>query len=318
MTTFIDAMRRARHWLALGICLLATSASPVAQAEIRYYHTDALGSVAAISDEAGNIVEHRELDPYGLQSTPTLKDGPNFTGHVADAQTGLVQMQDRYFDPELGRFVSVDAVTPLRGGPQQFNRYAYANNNPATNVDPDGRSGFHFFASGIEPVLHARMAYDQYQAGRLSPVLAAQYFRGMGAVASDYLEEVRGVIRQDKAGLERERRNGVARAWADERRLVMAEGEGTRRWTSAQIEELISTGRISGFIGHHINSVNANPEIAGLGDNVKFVTLDEHRANHQGNWRNATSGPLLDRSIGLPGKIRKVIQSGTRMFRRTK
>ena len=58
-----------------------------------------------------------------------------------DAQTGLTYMQQRYYDPAVGSFLSVDPVGPLSGGVNQFGRYHYANNNPYRYNDPDGRIG---------------------------------------------------------------------------------------------------------------------------------------------------------------------------------
>lgn len=49
-------------------------------------------------------------------------------------------MQQRYYDPVIGRFDSVDAVTALQGGPQHFNLYDYAFNNPFGFTDLDGRA----------------------------------------------------------------------------------------------------------------------------------------------------------------------------------
>jgi RHS repeat-associated protein len=106
---------------------------------VRYIHTDALGSVVAVSDEAGNIVERREYEPFGAQLTPVLVDGPGYTGHVQDSATGLTYMQQRYYDPQIGRFLSVDPVTAYGGDPRHFNRYPYAFNNPYRFTDPDGR-----------------------------------------------------------------------------------------------------------------------------------------------------------------------------------
>jgi hypothetical protein len=48
-------------------------------------------------------------------------------------------MQQRYYDPQLGRFLSVDPVTAYGGDMRHFNRYAYAYNNPYRFTDPDGR-----------------------------------------------------------------------------------------------------------------------------------------------------------------------------------
>ncbi|MEN5118215.1 RHS repeat-associated core domain-containing protein [Luteimonas sp. TWI662] len=120
--------------------LLATiCASPVAaQTVVRYVHTDSLGSVVALTDEAGNVVERREYEPYGAQLTPALADGPGYTGHVQDAATGLIYMQQRYYDPSISVFLSVDPVTAYERPLAGFSRYRYAANNPYKFSDPDG------------------------------------------------------------------------------------------------------------------------------------------------------------------------------------
>jgi RHS repeat-associated protein len=58
---------------------------------------------------------------------------------VNDADTGLVYMQQRYYDPIAGRFLSQDPVTTDADTGSAFNRYAYAQNNPYRYTDPDGR-----------------------------------------------------------------------------------------------------------------------------------------------------------------------------------
>src|SRR5690606_5430220 len=82
-----------------------------------------------------------EYEPYGKLVGAAMEDGPGYTGHMADAATGLVYMQQRYYDPTIdGRFPSVDPVTPISPG-GTFNRYWYANANPYKFTDPDGRLG---------------------------------------------------------------------------------------------------------------------------------------------------------------------------------
>jgi RHS repeat-associated protein len=105
---------------------------------IQYQHTDALGSPVARTNTAGAIVSRTKYEPYGKTAqgaTPTI----GFTGHVNDADTGLVYMQQRYYDPVAGRFLSIDPVTTDANTGSSFNRYAYANNNPYKYIDPDGR-----------------------------------------------------------------------------------------------------------------------------------------------------------------------------------
>lgn len=119
------------------ITLLAVSTISSAQS-VRYIHTDALGSSVAASNSRGQVIERREYEPYGAQLLPGLSDGPGYTGHVQDAATGLTYMQQRYYDPRIGRFLSVDPVTADSIG-GNFNRYWYANNSPYKFTDPDGR-----------------------------------------------------------------------------------------------------------------------------------------------------------------------------------
>ncbi|NZA26116.1 hypothetical protein H0E84_06935 [Luteimonas sp. SJ-92] len=123
-----------------ALCLLCWLAQPAHAAEtVRYIHTDALGSVVAVTDTSGAVIERREYEPYGAQLSPAVADGPGYTGHVQDAATGLTYMQQRYYDPGIGVFLSVDPVTALGNPVGQFHRYRYANGNPYSFIDPDGR-----------------------------------------------------------------------------------------------------------------------------------------------------------------------------------
>jgi uncharacterized protein RhaS with RHS repeats len=56
-------------------------------------------------------------------------------------------MQQRYYDPIAGRFLSVDPVTTDSGSGGHFNRYVYAENNPYKFKDPDGRAVVAFYAN---------------------------------------------------------------------------------------------------------------------------------------------------------------------------
>ena len=76
-------------------------------------------------------------------SSAALEDKPGYTGHLEDRDIGLTYMQQRYYDPVIGRFYSNDPVDMQghiqKGNPTMgFNRYAYANNNPYKYTDPDG------------------------------------------------------------------------------------------------------------------------------------------------------------------------------------
>ena len=105
----------------------------------KYQHTDALGSPVAVTIADRTVLEKSEYEPYGKLLNRPAKNGPGFTGHVLDAATGMNYMQQRYYDPQIGRFLSVDPVTADGNTGSNFNRYWYANNNPYKFTDPDGR-----------------------------------------------------------------------------------------------------------------------------------------------------------------------------------
>ncbi len=131
------AMRMLISWC---LVVLAASASPAQAQQVIYMHTDALGSVVLETDANRETVGLRsEYEPYGLMLAGSINNEPGYTGHVQDTATGLVYMQQRYYDPSIGRFLSVDPVSANRHRGSNFNRYWYADNNPYRFTDPDGR-----------------------------------------------------------------------------------------------------------------------------------------------------------------------------------
>jgi len=72
-------------------------------------------------------------------------------------------MKARYYDPVALRFLSPDPVYVDSGTGGNFNRYWYANNNPYTYTDPDGR---HPTGTRIDPAL-ARQRYESIGGGHV-------------------------------------------------------------------------------------------------------------------------------------------------------
>jgi RHS repeat-associated protein len=107
--------------------------------DAKFHHTDALGSPIAVTNQAGTVIERNDYEPYGAVIGKPNYQGIGYTGHVQDAATGLTYMQQRYYDPQVGLFLSVDPVTAYGSPVGMFNRYRYANSNPYRFIDPDGR-----------------------------------------------------------------------------------------------------------------------------------------------------------------------------------
>jgi RHS repeat-associated protein len=104
-----------------------------------YFHVDHQGTPIARSDAWGTVFERTRRQSFGQPLVGPLKNGPGYTGHMEDPGTGLVYMQQRYYDPAIARFLSVDPVGPLEDAKGHFGRYHYALNNPYKYTDPDGR-----------------------------------------------------------------------------------------------------------------------------------------------------------------------------------
>jgi len=136
----------------LVIALLGASLSTAISAtrdEVVLYLNNAQGSAVAAFDENANVCWEETFTPYGRKQVledsfqrtgcGTVAEERGFTGHVEDNEIDLVYMQQRYYDPTSGRFLSMDPVGPIVGDPASLNRYSYAKNNPYKYTDPDGR-----------------------------------------------------------------------------------------------------------------------------------------------------------------------------------
>jgi RHS repeat-associated protein len=109
---------------------------------VQTYHQDALGSTAVISNRDGSLTARYQYDAFGNVQTETGESESNdftYTGHERDLSTGLIYAKARYYDPQLGLFLSRDPFEGYDNTPLSLHRYLYAYQNPMKYVDPDGR-----------------------------------------------------------------------------------------------------------------------------------------------------------------------------------
>lgn len=110
---------------------------------------DQLGTIKDVVDESGVLKNHRAFDSYGnlvSETDSTFGSRYGFTGRELDDETGLYYYRARYYDGQIGRFISEDPIG-FRGG--SVNLHQYVRNNPINRVDPSGTKDTRWPGNGV-------------------------------------------------------------------------------------------------------------------------------------------------------------------------
>ncbi len=136
-----------------NISYISTFSSEGSLKKADYYvlHRDYLGSILAISDTQGNVLEKRhygawgELEKYESNNVQHTTQNPlldrGWTGHEHLQNVSLIHMNGRLYDSDLKRMLSPDNYVQDPSNTQNFNRYQYGYNNPLKWTDPSGEFG---------------------------------------------------------------------------------------------------------------------------------------------------------------------------------
>ena len=111
-----------------------------------FYITDPFGNVVALTDPTGAVTDTYRFDPFGnvIGRSGTTDNPFTFVGAFGamSEPSGLYFMRARFYEPEMGRFISVDPMEGDIVNPSTLHRYLYSHNNSLLFIDPDGEFAF--------------------------------------------------------------------------------------------------------------------------------------------------------------------------------
>jgi len=153
-TSTVPATTTAHILLPDGTAIATVEANGTATSTY-WLHLDHLGGTHTVTNASGTPVESTSYLPYGDQriasSSTTYSEQKKFTGHDFDVDSDLTYAKARYYDQDIGKFLSLDPVVKglvrdkrlpqVLRDPQSQNAYSYGRNNPIVISDPTGQYG---------------------------------------------------------------------------------------------------------------------------------------------------------------------------------
>jgi len=128
-----------------------------------FYHYDGLGSARDLSDLNELVTDTYLYDAYGREvaSSGTTENVYRYTGERFDPNVGLYYLRARYYDQNVGRFITTDPQVGDPQSPASLHKYLYANNNPVNFTDPTGRFSLISISISISINTNIRSVYTQ-------------------------------------------------------------------------------------------------------------------------------------------------------------
>ena len=149
-----------------------------------FYLQDALRSVVDITRSDGSLMASYKYDAWG-NYREEVDSGANpfgFTGHEHDDETGLIYAKARFYDPELGLFLSEDPADDNYANPPSLHKYLYSFQNPQKYIDLDGRTEFLSNSADAMEDLQEELDYSVDEKSSTEEVIKTSVARGLVGV----------------------------------------------------------------------------------------------------------------------------------------
>ncbi len=235
-------------------------------AKVYYYHTDQVGTVRAITDQSGKVVFNADYFAFGTKfvSNGDFDEPHGFTGKEYDSDTGLYYYNARWYDPDLGRFISEDPAAD----PNNPNLYSYCGNNGVSRIDPTGQ--YFWIVVAIAAAIGAIDAYcngGNPLVGAFVGAVAGAIGWCCGALCGPALAGTLGPI-------------GAAAVGGALSGGIMAALMGENVWAGAR------RGALSAGISYWLGSVE-------VGSSASKAPTGNMHLNAVRNWFNGTMGAIV-------------------------
>jgi RHS repeat-associated protein len=300
---------------------VATITDTGASAVVRYAHTDQLTGSNIITNATGTIDETLDYYPFGgiRIDSGSYSDQRKFIGQEYDEDTGLNYLNARYYNSNIGQFVSEDpsflTVSYNLAEPQSSNSYSYANNNPINLLDSTGNSartfwngvvtgsvaGFVTAAVVTAVIATAPASVPLIVAGGLMATVyagsqAVHTYKDYksGQISRDQFDNYAGNIAGGIVGA------GFGAEWVTTpSRLsddaLVVRGGGLSNQSAGRIDEAINNSVAKGGQGFSVQCSNTCTDISQIGRLGKFLPNSETKA---GTFRAAGGDVIKTPGLG--------------------
>lgn len=164
------------------------------------YRKNVFGDVTEIYSDNGTLVGKYSYTAFGEcivkvnEGGIAEKNPIRYRGYYYDEEMSLYYLKSRYYDPVTGRFITIDDISYI--DPETINGlnlYAYCNNNPVSNVDPNGNKWWHWLIGAI--IIIGLGVATALTGGAAGVILGSAFYGAItGAVSSAVIGGVIGGI----------------------------------------------------------------------------------------------------------------------------
>ncbi len=172
----------------------------------QYYLFNGHGDVVQLTGTDGIVTKNYDYDVFGNEKNPDASDNNVFRycGEYFDKETGTIYLRARYYDPEIGRFISEDSYTGKDADPLSLNLYTYCHNDGVNYFDPSGHWEWNQYGDlgagmyarlwdegknilQLNPVSVLMNSYNQWKALLSNEITISEiYAAGFDSIISDY------------------------------------------------------------------------------------------------------------------------------------